>query len=336
MSKLARSGKQAVSNTTAHAMNPRRGMHGLSVRIRARVSKNLNPGSRILLTLAAWSAWCSPVVAVERGITVSGTGVVMARPTQVEIDVSVSAAAELTADAIQKYRDSLRRTTEAFKKLEMKDLIIEERELSFAHSTPGDDDEDGIVNFNVFGGGNVPAGAKPQVHISRALRLVLGGIDQLDEPTLMETIGTLLDTARDASATVGRSSSNALMAQMMGQQSDSSSMVTYVINDAAEQHEKAYQEAFAEAKARATRLASLAGKTLGEVIAIQEATDAGMVSEIALMTAIYDSSGDKSNRGLRLTAEKLGNIPVHVTLHVRFLLGSQEDQPSSGEEEDSK
>jgi len=326
MSRIAPLGKRAVSNLAALAMKPHRGMHGLAVGLRARQSRIQIPRPRILLTLATWAAWCSPLVAIERGITVSGTGEARARPTHVEIDVSVNAAAELTADAIQKYRDSLRRTTEAFKKLEMKDLTIEERELSFGNSAPGDDDEDG--NFNVFGGGGgAPAAAKPQVHISRALRLALGGIDQLDEPTLMESIGTLLDTARDVSATVAQSSSNALLAQMMGQQSGSSSMVTFVINDAAEQHEKAYQEAFAEAKARATRLARLSGTTLGEVIAIQEAADAGMDSETALMiSAINDATGDKSKRSNRLTTDKLGEIPVRVTLWVRFMIGAKKDQ----------
>ena len=211
MSKLAPSAKRAVSNTTSDIMQPRGRMHDVSAPIRARESKIQDPGSKLLLVLAAWSACCSPLVAVERGITVSGTGMVLAKPTHLEIDASVNAAAELTADAIQKYRDSLRRTKEAFKKLEMKDLVIEEGELSFANSTPNDDDEVGVVNLNMFGGGGVPAAAKPQVHISRSLRLVLGGIDKLDEPTLMETIGTLLDTARDASATVGQSSSNALL-----------------------------------------------------------------------------------------------------------------------------
>ncbi|HEV3022474.1 MAG TPA: hypothetical protein VGX76_08400, partial [Pirellulales bacterium] len=75
----------------------------------------------LALSLAAGAAWNSSLVAAERAITVFGTGEVLVKPTHVEIDLNANAAAELTGDAIQKYRDSLRRTTEAFKKLEMKD-----------------------------------------------------------------------------------------------------------------------------------------------------------------------------------------------------------------------
>jgi len=244
------------------------------------------------------------------------------------------AAAELTADAIQKYRDSLRRTTEAFEKLDMKDLTIEKRELSFANSTPGGN---AGAAFAVVGG--APAAAKPQVDISRALRLVLGNIDQMEEAPLMETIGSLLDTARDSGATVGQgSSSNALLARMMGQQAGSTSMVTFVVDNASEQHEKAYQQAFSEAKARATRLAKLAGTALGPVISIEEAAEApkddASVQE-QMITAIYGIGTKNSNRGLRLTSDKLGDIPVRVTLRVRFELGSQ-GEPSLKEEGESQ
>ena len=51
--------------------------------------------------------------AVERaenieGFTVAGKGAVAARPNLLEIDLEVSAASELTADAIVKYRDASR------------------------------------------------------------------------------------------------------------------------------------------------------------------------------------------------------------------------------------
>ncbi|HUY32128.1 MAG TPA: SIMPL domain-containing protein [Pirellulales bacterium] len=289
--------------------------------------------SRILLalTLAACTAWSSSLMAAEHGnISVSGAGEVRVRPTHLEIEISAKAAAELTADAIQKYRDTLRRTTEAFEKLDMKDLTIEQRELSFTKSTPGENG--GMAGF-VLGGGGAPA-AKPQVDISRSLRLVLAGIDQLEEAALMETIGTLLDTAHDSGATVGEgSSSNAMLAQMMGQQAGSTSMVTFVVDNASEQHEKAYQQAFAAAKARATRLAKLAGATLGSVRSIDEQQGQVVYPRYA-NTLNLNSNGDS-----RLTSDTLGDIPVRVTLHVNFLLNAQ-DAPSSAdddeEEEDSK
>ncbi len=318
-----------MRRTNDHALKGRFRARGVAVRTRIAQSKIL-----LTLTLVACVAWCSSLVAAEKGITVSGTGEVLAKPTHVEIDISAKAAAELTADAIQKYRDSLRRTTEAFSKLDMKGLKIEERELSFANSTPGG----GAGMVLALQGGAAPA-AKPQVDISRSLRLVLGGIDQMEEATLMETIGTLLDTARDSGATVGEgSSSNALLARMMGQQGGSTSMVTFVVDNASTQHEKAYQQAFAEAKSRATRLAKLAGSTLGPVTSIEEAADASKDDASVreqLITAMY-GIGSKSKGGIRLTADKLGDIHVRVTLRVRFSLGSQGKPPSDDDEEDAK
>jgi len=325
-----------VRRTNDHSVRTGFRARGVAVRTRIAQSKNQKPKSKIVLALllAACMAWSSLLVAAEQGISVSGTGEVLAKPSHVEIDVSAAAAAELTADAIQKYRDSLRRTTEAFGKLDMKGLKIEQRELSFANSTPGGGAA-GMVAGLV--GGGAPA-AKPQVDISRSLRLVLEGIDQMEEAALMETIGTLLDTARDAGATIGQSSSSsALLAQMMGRQAGSTSMVTFVVDNAAQQHEKAYQQAFAEAKSRATRLAKLAGAKLGSVISIEEAADASKddasVQE-QLITTIY-GIGSKPKGGIRLTSDKLGDIPVRVTLRVRFSLGSQ-GKPSSDDEEDSK
>ncbi|HEV3023427.1 MAG TPA: SIMPL domain-containing protein [Pirellulales bacterium] len=291
----------------------------------------MNTKSKILiaLSLSACAAMTASLVAAEPGITVSGTGEVLAQPTHVEIDLNASAAAELTGDAIQKYRDSLRRTTEAFKKLDMKGLKIEERELSFANSTPGGGNA--MVMMAVPGGG-APA-AKPQVDITRSLRLVLAGIDKIEEAALMETIGTLLDTARDSGATVGQSSAtNALLMQMMGRQATSTSMVTFVVDNASQQHEKAYQQAFAEAKSRATRLASLAGATLGKVVSIEEGVEAKDDASIQeqMVTAIYGIGGAKSKGGIRLTSDKYGDIPVRVTLRVRFALGDTDSSDKKG------
>ena len=50
-------------------------------------------------------------------------------PTCVEIDLSVSAASELTADAIVKYRDARRKLRDAFAALKLANVAVEERGL---------------------------------------------------------------------------------------------------------------------------------------------------------------------------------------------------------------
>ena len=180
----------------------------------------------------------------EGGITVSGTGEVLAKPTRVEIDLAAGAAAELTGDAIVKYENSLRRTLDVFKKMELKNLKIEQRSLSF-ESTSGS-----AAAANAFAAGDgAPSTAKSQIDITRSLRVVLTETDKLSEQELLETIGRLLDAAKDAGAKIGSGATNALMMRMMGEAAASTPVVTFVVEDAAAAREKAYQAAFNQAKA---------------------------------------------------------------------------------------
>src|SRR5687768_14347404 len=64
------------------------------------------------------------------GITVSGTGELRARPNFVEVDLKAAAKAELTDDAIVKFKDSKQRTLDAFAALKMKNLKVTETGLT--------------------------------------------------------------------------------------------------------------------------------------------------------------------------------------------------------------
>ena len=272
------------------------------------------------IVLAALLSALSPQAdAAESGITVSGTGEVYAKPTRVEIDLAAGAAAELTGDAIVKYQDSLRRTLDAFKKLGLKNLKIEERSLSF-ESTGG-----AAAAANAFAAGDgAPSTAKSQIDITRSLRLALTETDKLSEQELMETIGRLIDAAKDAGARVGNNSGNALMLRMMGESVSSAPVVTFVVEDAAAAREKAYRAAFDQAKARAARLANLAGRRLGQVESVEEGMESNSRDEASvqerMITAIYGIASSSEQEESRLTSQKLADIPVRVTLRVRFAL----------------
>ena len=70
------------------------------------------------------------------GITVYGTGDLSTRPNWVEVDLNLSGKAELTADALVKYRDAKKRVTEALEKLNIKNLSMDERGLTVSAGTP--------------------------------------------------------------------------------------------------------------------------------------------------------------------------------------------------------
>ncbi len=296
-------------------------------RRRALASRDAGDGVRrgvipVALAITVSCTFWAPATGMAQYINVSGTGEVLARPTHVEIHLSAGGAAELTADANQKCCDAVRRTTDAFKQLDVKDLTIEERELSFTGSAPGRNAVRGVV---IAGGGGMVArggvdpAARAQVGMSRSLRVVLGNIQQQDEAALRVTIGTLIDTARDTGATVLQNAPSAPM-----------SLVTFVVDDADKQLENAYEKAFDAAKSRATRLARLAGATLGPVNSISE-QQTGVAYSPRSAALNLNSDGDA-----RLMSDTLGDIPVRVTLHVSFALKARDDPDSDDEEEESK
>src|SRR5262245_17360566 len=82
------------------------------------------------VTLLAGTLLVVAARADEEGISVIGTGEVKAKPSRVEIDVKAAGSAELTGDAIVKYRDALKRAREAFTKLKMKRLQVVEQGLA--------------------------------------------------------------------------------------------------------------------------------------------------------------------------------------------------------------
>jgi hypothetical protein len=120
-----------------------------------------------------------------------------------------------------------------------------------------------------------PAGGKPQTDVSRSLRLTLSGIQNMPEDELMDTLGKVLDVAKDSGAVVGGAddATSALVAMMGNRAGGQSSMVTFVVDNADELREKAYQQAFKQARDRAQRLAKLAGGQVGNVVSVQESAE---------------------------------------------------------------
>jgi uncharacterized protein YggE len=259
------------------------------------------------------------------GLTVTGTGEVLVRPNLLEIDLAAVGSAELTGDAVVKYRDSLRGTIAAFEKLKLKNLKIVQGGL-------------GIQS----GGNNVPAmilngideegqNLKSRVDIIRSLRLVLSGLDTMQEDEVTDVVSKLLDTAKDSGAIMGESQANGLLARIYGQQ-PASSVVTFVVEQADEVRKQAYQEAFRQAKESAQRLADLAQIQLGTVQALEEVADEtdtstdAMAAQFAMVTAVYGIGG-ASKRETRVVSDRWGEIPVRVTLRVKFAIQERTGRP---------
>jgi uncharacterized protein YggE len=112
------------------------------------------------------------------------------------------------------------------------------------------------------------------------------------------------------------------MMRMIGEAGGGSSAVTFVLDSAEKLREQAYQKAFDHAKSRAERLARIAGVELGPVQSVTETiSDGGDEQSVQerIVMAVYGGGG-ASNEDQRVTSDKFEEIPVQVTLQVRFAL----------------
>jgi uncharacterized protein YggE len=233
---------------------------------------------------------CAPVPADEQGIAVTGTGEMLAVPDCLEIDVGASGSAELTADAVIQYRERLRRVTEAFDKLELKQLRLQQHELSVANVA----DEQH---------------PHPRVTIARAMRVVVTGIRQMPEEDLLAMVGKVIDAAKDTGS-AGAEAQAGMFA------------VRFVLQDPKTLREQACQKAFEDAKEQASRLAKLAGGQLGRAVSVSDMSAAADYTAVTqVIYAIYGRNAEQElGEQERIVSTGLKEIPVRVSLRVRFEL----------------
>src|SRR4029078_10616321 len=163
------------------------------------------------VSLIAWTTISSAQVYSTvgsnlEGITVYGNGELRARPNFVEIDLKAAARAEMTDDAIAKFKDSKQRTLDAFSALKMKNLKVHETGLTLA---PGNIQQ---IMQQMWNGMPQQNAKKPEIEISSALHLQLSEVANVPSEELLKTIGKLLDTASDSGAEYGPSQAEMQMA----------------------------------------------------------------------------------------------------------------------------
>jgi uncharacterized protein YggE len=234
------------------------------------------------------------------GLTVAGKGAVAARPNLLEIDLEVSAAAELTADAIVKYRDARRKLQEAFAALKLANVTVEERGLLV--------DKKGSNNGYYWRFYEPSARAKTEVQLSRNLVVKGTGIRKLDEEALLQLSARLLDVAQDAGARLGPAN-DTMPYWFYDSPPTKPSLVRFVIDDFDKLQEDAYAKAIADARSRAERLARVSGVELGPIIAVRETFVPGERE---------DPGGEDKEPRKRLVSAKFQEIPINVELLVRF------------------
>jgi uncharacterized protein YggE len=234
------------------------------------------------------------------GFTVAGKGAASAKPNRLEIDLEVTAASELSADAIVKYRDAKKRLQEAFAALKLTNVTVEERGLLV--------DQKGAV-FNPYYMDSAPSRkTRIEVQLTRKLVVTCTNLRAMDEEAILQLVAKLLDVAQDAGGKVGGGQPDYSSYYFYGYNRQSTNgLVRFILDDFASLQEQAYQNAVADARARAVRLAKLSGVELGRVAGVREVYVPG-----------EKAGSDDEMPKKRLESSKFQEIPVRVELQVRF------------------
>jgi uncharacterized protein YggE len=250
------------------------------------------------------------------GFTVAGKAQLATKPDLVEIDLEVSAASELTADAIVKYRDAKKRIRDAFAALKLNNVSVEERGLLV--------DQKGSMQSPYYWDYQPNTRTKTEVQLTRKLVVKASGIRKMDEEAVLQLVGRLLDVAQDAGAKVGPQNNMPSYYYYRFGMSQAAGLVRFVVDDFDKIQEDAYAKAIADARARAERLARLGKVELGSIVAVREVSVPG------------DKPANNPNEGnappadespkLRLESSKFQDVPVRVELLVRFEVHSAPDR----------
>ncbi|MDG3008274.1 SIMPL domain-containing protein [Paludisphaera mucosa] len=258
------------------------------------------------------AAQAPPDLGNIEGLTVVGKGVVKVKPTLAEIDLDVSASAELTGDAIVKFRDAKKRVRDAFAALKLADVVVDERGLLV--------DQKGAAFNPYMMDYGVQSKAKSEVQLSRKLVVRATKIQAMEEEAVLQLVGRLLDVAQDAGAHVGPPSNSAYMAYRYGMNS-TTTLVRFVVEDYDKLQEEAFAKAAADARSRAERLARLNGLELGAVQAVREMTAPGNTSRSPYAYFYGEPpSQDDDTLPNRLETTKFQEVPIRVELLVRYAI----------------
>jgi uncharacterized protein YggE len=249
--------------------------------------------------------------AEQTGITVSGTGQVKSKPTEVEIGALVSGEAELTNDAMVKYRDAKKRALAAIEGLKIKDMTVESTGVSVNQAIDPN-------AAQMMMQGRAANMGKPKVQASESLKITLKGVDKVTPDALMDTVMKVIDTGRDAGLQIGPPTPmNYYQYQMMMQQGQGQGMLQFKIGDPSAQREQAYKEAMEDAKKKAQRLADLAGVKLGKIVSVQDSVPVKSDNSNAMPWMAYYGGGTQTDPS-DLTSQMLTDIPLKVNLTVQF------------------
>ncbi|HEX3358832.1 MAG TPA: SIMPL domain-containing protein [Tepidisphaeraceae bacterium] len=237
------------------------------------------------------------------GITVSGSGKASGKPTVIEIPCIVSGDAELTADALVKYRDARKHAVDAIDGLKIPGLSVESKGYSIK------DYVDQAAQQQAMMRGQGVVSSKQKISVVEQMKIVIKDADKMDQSTVMDTMLKVLDTVRDAGLTLGdgtvRNVNYYPPPPMPG-------LINFKIADPSALREQAYKQAMDDARTRAQKLADLAGVKLGRILSVHDG------GQKAVGQNPNENEPPQAREPDELVSSTFSEIPLLVKLTVQF------------------
>ena len=241
------------------------------------------------------------------GITVSGTAKVSAKPTSIEIPCIVSGDAELTADAIVKYRDARKRGVSAIEGLKIDGLSVDSKGYSVKDYVDSNAQQQAMMR------GQAVVNTKQKVSVTEQLRIVIKDVDKMEQAALMDTMLKVLDTVRDSGLTLGDGTPRNVNYYPPP---PGPALINFKITDTTALREQAYKQAMDDAKSKAQKLADLAGVKLGRILSVRDAAQRPVEQNPNVYNPYNIQPTPQSQN--ELVSSVFDEIPMNVSLTVQF------------------
>lgn len=247
----------------------------------------------------------------DHGFVVIESSEVSVKPTRLEIDLSIGSEAEMSSDAVTKYRQSGRTVVDALKSLGIKNLKIENRGLEIATTSSA------AMPMVMPGAQATPS--KTAYRAGGTVRVSITDLSGMSEQQIAEAASKILDVAKDNGAKANEPEAGNFLAMAMGGRGQARPAVRFIVEDAAAARDQAFGQAFKKAQARAQRWADATGAKLGKLTGLEEqaAAEGAAANQVELMMAMQGMGKTAAGEG-RLSSNSLGAMPVKVTIKARF------------------
>ncbi len=201
--------------------------------------------------------------AEPKRLRVTGTGRVELRPDVMELAASVTGSAELTSDTLKKFRENRRRGIAAINKLKIQGLEVKGSGMSVVSNAM-------MQQFQQMWGGGQPQVSPGQTTFTETLFVQVPGIDHLPEDQVQDLATKILDAAKDAGLTMGRSMDR--YRNYYDYNNMRPQIVSFRAQNAEMARQKALDMAAEDARKKAEQMSKRLGLGIGKVLSVQDAS----------------------------------------------------------------